>query len=84
MSDIRAVVREFILTHCIPGEAPSNLHDDTPLRTSGILDSMATLRLVRAIEDAANFQVEAHEVDDVNFGSIDRIVEYVEQRKAAG
>jgi acyl carrier protein len=83
MSDIRAVVRAFILTHCLPGEAPENLKDDAALRTDGILDSMSTLKLVSAVEEAEGFEIEAHEVDDENFRSVDDIVRFVERRRAA-
>ncbi|MFT3775356.1 MAG: acyl carrier protein [Minicystis sp.] len=82
MSDIRAVVRDFILTQCLPGEAPENLQDDTALRTSGVLDSMTTLKLVSAIEAAAGIEVEAHDVSDDNFESVEKIVAFVEQRRA--
>ena len=84
MSDIRATVREFILTNCLPGELPENLHDDMPLRTSGILDSMTTLKLVAEIERVGGFEVEAYEVSDENFRSVDDIVRFVEQRTSAG
>jgi len=83
MSDIRAIVRDFILTQCLPGESPENLQDDTPLRTSGILDSLRTLQLVSEIEKAEGFEIEAYEVDDENFRSVDDIVAFVEQRRAA-
>ena len=82
MSDIRTVVRDFILTHCLPGESPENLTDDTALRTGGILDSMTTLKLVSEIEKAEGFEIEAHEVDDENFRSVDDIVAFVERRRA--
>ena len=43
MSDVKETIRQYILTTYLPGESAANLRDDTPLRTSGILDSLATL-----------------------------------------
>ena len=51
MQNIKEEIRQFVLSEFLPGENPSNLRDNTPLRTGGILDSMATLRLVGFIED---------------------------------
>jgi len=83
MSDPRAFVRDFILTQCVPGESPENLGDDTPLRSSGVLDSMTTLKLVKEIEAAFRFEIEAHEVNDENFSSVDSIVAFIEGRGGA-
>ncbi len=43
MTDVKETLRQYILTTYLPGESAANLRDDTPLRTSGILDSLATL-----------------------------------------
>ena len=51
MNQAKEIIRNYILTEYLPGESPANLKDDTPLRTSGILDSMATLALVSFLED---------------------------------
>lgn len=83
MSDIRSLVRDFILSECLPGEKPENLSDDVALREGGILDSMTTLKLVSAIEKSEGFQIEAHEVSDENFQSVDSIVAFVEGRRGS-
>jgi len=82
MSELRGFVRNFILTERLPGESPENLLDDTPLKSSNILDSMTTLKLVNAIEKEVGFEIEAHEVTDENFASVDTIVVFVEERAA--
>jgi acyl carrier protein len=82
MSELRGFVRNFILAECLQGESPENLLDDTPLKSSGILDSMTTLKLVNAIEKEVGFEIEAHEVTDENFTSVDTIVSFVEERAA--
>lgn len=72
MDSIKDTIRSYILTEYLPGEAPENLRDDTPLLTSGILDSMATLSLVSFIERTFGIAVEAHET---GVGDFDRIAD---------
>jgi acyl carrier protein len=80
MSNVKEEIRQFILTEFLPGEKPSNLLDDTPLRTSGILDSVATLRLVSFLEEHYGIQVEAHEAGVENFDRIDSIAAFVQSK----
>lgn len=82
MSEIRGFVRNFILTECLPGETPDNLPDDMSLKAGGVLDSMTTLKLVKALEDELEIEIDAHEVSDENFASVDSIVDFVESRGA--
>ena len=83
IQDIKEQVRQHILTEFLPGESPSNLKDDTPLRTSGILDSMATLQLVTYVEERFGIVVEAHEAGVENFESINDIAAFVQRKQAA-
>ncbi|MBI4516688.1 MAG: acyl carrier protein [Deltaproteobacteria bacterium] len=81
MSDIKEVIRCYILSECLPGESPANLRDDTPLRTSGVLDSMATLRLVTFVEEQFGIEVDAHEASVENFDRIEDIAAFVGQKR---
>jgi acyl carrier protein len=82
MDDIKEELRRYILAEFLPGEKPSNLKDDTPLRTSGILDSVATLKMVTFVEENYGIEVEAHEAGVENFDSIDAIASFVKSKKA--
>jgi acyl carrier protein len=46
MQDIKETIKVYILEEFLPGEDPAELTDSTPLITGGILDSLATLKLV--------------------------------------
>lgn len=83
MTEIREDIRCYILSECLPGESASNLLDDTPLTTSGILNSMATLFLVKHIEDNAGIEVDPGEITLDNFDSIHKIVAFIERKRAA-
>lgn len=76
-------IRQYILSEFLPGEKPANLRDDTPLRTSGVLDSVATLRMVTFVEEQFGITVEAHEASVENFDSINSIVAFIQSKKNA-
>jgi acyl carrier protein len=80
--DVKEQVRRYILNEFLPGETPANLKDDTPLRTSGVLDSMATLQVVTFVEEHFGIEVQAHEAGVENFDSLNSIAAFVEQKKA--
>jgi acyl carrier protein len=82
MENMKEDLRQFILTEFLPGEKSSNLKDDTPLRSSGILDSVATLKTVTFVEEHYGIEVAAHEAGVENFDSIDAIASFVESKKA--
>lgn len=83
MGNVKEDLRQYILEEFLPGEKPANLQDDTPLRTSGILDSVATLKLVTFVEERYGIEVEAHEAGVENFDSIDGIAAFVASKKDA-
>jgi acyl carrier protein len=79
--NMKEEIRQYILSEFLPGEKADNLQDDTPLRTSGILDSVATLRLVTFVEERFGIQVEAHEASVENFDSINSIAAFIDSKK---
>jgi acyl carrier protein len=83
MDEIRKAVSEYILTHFLPGEDPSELTDATPLITGGVLDSIATLKLVVFLEDRFGITVDAHEAGVENLDSVGQIAALVARKKAA-
>ena len=79
--DIHGTVKKFILDQFLPGEDPDELSGDTPLMTTGILDSLATLKLVTFLEEKFDIAVEAHEADAENLNTIDLITDIVARKK---
>jgi acyl carrier protein len=80
MDEVKETIREYILREFLPGESAANLADDTPLRTSGILDSMATLNLVTFLEERFAIVLEAHETGIDQFDRIEDIAALVAQK----
>lgn len=68
MNEIAAAVKDYLLAEFLPGENPDELTSSTPLITGGVLDSLATLKLVAFLEERFGVQIEAHEtgVDHMN------------------
>jgi len=58
------------------------LRDDTPLRTSGLVDSMGMLRIVSFLEKKFGIEVGAYEASIDNFDRIDDIAAFVERKQA--
>jgi len=68
MQETKEIIKGFILEEFLPGENPAALTDSTPLITGGILDSLATLKLVVFLEERFQVKIQAHEtmVDYLN------------------
>ena len=61
IQEIKEIIKGYILAEFLPGEDPAALADSTPLITGGILDSLATLKLVVFLEERFKIQIQAHE-----------------------
>lgn len=82
IDDIKTVIRGFVLKEFLPGEDPSELTDTTPLITGGVLDSIATLKLVMFIEERYGISLQAHEVDPEHLDTISQVAELIRSKKS--
>jgi len=82
MDEIKDAVRQFILSTYLIGEAPENLRDSTPLQSSGILDSLGTLKLVMFLEERYGIQLEFEETTVDRFDSLADIAACVTRKRA--
>ncbi|MBI5584191.1 MAG: acyl carrier protein [Deltaproteobacteria bacterium] len=74
---VEKLVKEFILGEFLPEEDPAELLDSTPLITTGILDSIATLKLVLFLEQEFGIAISPHEADAEHLDTIARIADLV-------
>ncbi|HEY7471957.1 MAG TPA: phosphopantetheine-binding protein [Gemmatimonadota bacterium] len=58
---IEREVKAFLLGEFLQGEDPSLLGGETPLISSGVLDSVSVVRLVDHLELAYGVHIDAHE-----------------------
>lgn len=84
MGDVEETLRAHVLREYLRGEPPESLRDDTPLRSGGVLDSLAVLSLVQFVEDAFGITVEAHEAGITNFDSIEDMAAFVRRKRGGG
>jgi acyl carrier protein len=73
-------VKSYILKEFLPGEDPKELTLTTPLITGGVLDSLATLKLVAFIEETYKIELQAHEVDVEHLNTISDIANLVRSK----
>ena len=81
MQEIGNKVKEFIMNEFLAGEDPNQLTESTPLISGGILDSLATLKVVAFLEEYFGIKVEPHETDEDNFGTISDIEKLVQSKQ---
>jgi acyl carrier protein len=78
---IHDIVKSFILDEFLPDESPDALEDSTPLITTGILDSIATLQLVTFLEEKFDIQIQAHETSVDHLNTLSDITRLVASKK---
>ena len=64
------------------GEDPAALTDTTPLMTTGIIDSIAVLKLVTFLENEFDITIDAHEAVVDHLNTISDITRLVMSKKA--
>jgi len=78
--DIRQTVTNYILEQFLPGESPDALQETTPLISGGILNSIATMKLVSFLEDNYRIEFKANEINADYLEDIAKITNLVEKK----
>lgn len=82
-TEIKRNIKDYILREFLAGESPDALDDSTPLITTGVLDSIATVKLISYIEEEYGVEFEAHEMNADNLNTLPDIVRIVQSKRAA-
>ena len=77
MDSIQSTVKTYILEQFLPDANPDDLTPETRLISGGILDSLATVKLVVFLEQHFGIEVDAHEVNSENLETINLIAKFV-------
>jgi acyl carrier protein len=75
--EVKAQIKAYILNEFLPAENPQALTETTPLSTSGILDSIAVLKVVGFLEKHFGITLQAYETGVENFNTISDIARLV-------
>ncbi len=81
MAETKEIIKSYILEEFLPGEDPALLTDDTPLVSGGILDSLATLRLVTFVRERFDVAIEPHEMSLEYMDSLPDLAKLVESKR---
>lgn len=84
MNDIAETVRQFIVSNYLPGESPANLHNDTPLVSSGILDSLAVMTVITFVETQFQVKLDVYDTSVENFDNIQHIAAAISRKQSGG
>lgn len=79
--DVSATLKDFILREFLPGEDPAALTDTTALVTTGILDSIAVLKVVAFLENQFGIAIEPHEAVVENLNTLSDLARLVMSKK---
>lgn len=79
--EITKTVRSFITDNVFGGQENADLKNDTSLLSTRMMDSIIALKLVSYLEATFGIEFEAHEVNQENLESIDRIVAVVHSKQ---
>ncbi|HCK08858.1 MAG TPA: phosphopantetheine-containing protein [Candidatus Latescibacteria bacterium] len=75
-------MREKLLAYLADRIDGTELEDDTPIFSSGLIDSFDMVDLVLFIEKEAGLEMQAAEITLENFDSLGKILAFVETRSA--
>jgi len=73
-------IRSYIVKQ-FPVARKDSLRDDSQLLTSGIVDSLGMLDLVRFLEDSFMIQISDEELTPENFASVASLSSFVESKE---
>lgn len=82
MNAIEGTVKSYILEEFLPGASASDVSESTPLISGGILDSLATVKLVAFLEEQYNITIEPHEASIDYLDTIAQIATLVQSKRA--
>jgi acyl carrier protein len=83
MDPIQNSVKSYILEEFLPTANPSELTATTPLISGGILDSLATIRLVAFLEEQFGITLAPHEAGLDYLDTLDQIAALVNRKRSA-
>lgn len=79
--EVKRAVRHFLRSHLLSDDVDDASLDGAHLISDGIIDSMASLRLVSFLEEAFDVSIKTHQVNASYLDTLDRIAKTVMDNK---
>lgn len=83
MNETREAIRQFILSKYLRTERPENLRNDTPLQSSGLLDSLAIVNLADFVEQRFDVKLDIRDTSVERFDRIEDIAALIIRKRAS-
>ena len=80
---IESRIRSYLQTQVLAKDDADQLENTTPLVSTGILDSIATLGLTAFLESEFGVALAAHEINVDNLDSVDKIAAIVSAKMSS-
>ncbi len=75
-------IRDFVIREFLPGQNPATLGADVPLISSGVIDSVGTLKLVLFLEETYGVEIDAADIDAGKLDCLASIRALIETQRA--
>ena len=79
--DVETAIERFVVDEIMLGDSNTKIDPNESLISSGVLDSLALLRLIAFLEEQMGVMVDDSEVIPENFESINEIKSFIEKKK---
>lgn len=80
--ELKEKIRQFIEANLVVFEDEAEFTDSDNIFEMGFVNSLFAMKLVSYIEQEFTIEVDNEDLEISNFNSVDRIVGYVENKKA--
>ncbi len=80
--EVNALVRQFIKTELVTDHLYSDLQDNDPLLTTGIIDSLGIVKILAFIQEQFGVNVDDREIVPENFETVQAISSLIQQKLA--
>jgi acyl carrier protein len=79
--DVETAIERFVIDEIMLGDSNTKIDPNESLISSGVLDSLALLRLIAFLEEQMGVSVDDSEVIPENFETINEIKSFIEKKK---
>lgn len=79
--DVETAIERFVVDEIMLGDSNTKIDPNESLISSGVLDSLALLRLIAFLEEQMGVTVDDSEVIPENFETINEIKLFIEKKK---
>jgi len=79
--DVETAIERFVVDEIMLGDSNTKIDPNESLINSGVLDSLALLRLIAFLEEQMGVTIDDSEVIPENFETINEIKSFIEKKK---